>query len=113
MIAAPVIDVDAHLLRGPAGLPHGTSWWITFGIGTPAAGTYTEVRILPGPDGSQTPPTGLPRAVVDAAVETVAHRLYGRAWAFHYPPEDYHDAVGRYALALREVVVIDRIEVYP
>lgn len=83
-----------------------TSWFVTFGFGKPAESTYTEVmfpRVITDEH---------PEHVLDAVVRRVAVDLYGTAWAFHYRPDQYDEAIGRYPVRLRERVVVTSVEVY-
>ena len=73
------------------------SWYITFGLGTQWGRHYTEVRV----------PEHLSIAEQDDAVRRTAFAHYDRRWAFHYPPEAFDDAIGRYDLTLREVLEVE------
>jgi hypothetical protein len=96
--------------------PAPSSWTITHGLGKPAGGTYTEVRFADDAllDTVNNPAPGLPRPehVLDEVVRRVARDLYGTAWAFHYRPDQYADAIRRHGLRRREVVVVESVEVY-
>jgi hypothetical protein len=81
------------------------SWFITHPLGRPAGNTYTEVAFAPDV-------AVQPRAVLDEVVRHVARDLYGTAWAFTYPPEDFADAIERYGSRRRERVVVTDLEVY-
>ncbi len=87
--------------------PHPSSWFITHALGGPANGTYTEVMIEP--DAGDAAP--LPEHIVDAVVRHLATELYGRAWAFHYRPEQYADSIARHGTIRRERVLVEGIEV--
>lgn len=91
-----------------------SSWSITHGLGKPAEGTFTEVAF--GPDVNaellMLPGTLEPHIVADQLVREVAAALYGTAYAFVYPPEQYDEAVARWALRRRELVVVTSLEVF-
>jgi hypothetical protein len=111
MTEAPTINVTARLdlpAPWPGGGPAHTLWGITHGLGTPAAGTFTAVRV---PDFT---PTGEPLtdATKEAAVLEVARSLYGTAYAFIYRPERMDDGVYRHNLRGREHVTITAVEVW-
>lgn len=83
------------------------SWFITHGLGGPAAGMFTEVRfIYPSPE--------QPEHVLDEIVRKVAFACYGTSWAFHYRPNQYKQAIQneRFSLTRREVVIVSSIEVW-
>lgn len=109
MTAPPVIHHEARLVPFPDGAEHAAvqpgSWFITFGFGKPAQNTYTEVVLAPEV-------RDMPEHVVDEAVRAVARELYGTAWAFHYRPEQYADAIERYGVKRRERVAITVLEVW-
>jgi hypothetical protein len=84
------------------------SWFVTHPLGRPAGNTYTEVAFAPDVLARQHSP-----AVLDQVVRSVAVDLYGTAWAFTYPPEDYVDAIERWHMRRRERVVVTRLVVYP
>lgn len=92
-----------------------SSWFITHGSGKPAQGTYTEVRF--GPDALAEllvlPYPLEPGPVLEQLVREVAVQLYGTAYAFTYPPEQRDDAIDRWALRRREVVVVHDLEAWP
>jgi hypothetical protein len=122
-----VLDWSARLLPPSSALldpefrPMPDSWTVTFGLGKPAAGTYSEVRFAPevldrlgrieALDGF-----GLDaharEVVLDAVVRRVAAFLYGTAWAFHYRPDEYPLSIARYDMRCREVVLVESVEVY-
>lgn len=79
------------------------SWSITHGLGGPAGGTYTEVRI---------DDTRLSDQLAHEVVRRVAVDLYGTAWAFTYPPERFEHALADHGLRRREVVLVEGVEVY-
>jgi hypothetical protein len=95
----PFMDGSEHAAVQPG------SWFITFGLGKPAAGTYTEVVLAPAVNDQ-------PEHVVDEAVRSVARDLYGTAWAFHYRPDQYADAIERHGMKRRERVAITELEVW-
>lgn len=103
--AAKLSDLD------PTATTSGPPWYVTFGFGKPAAGTYSEVAFtaeaLIGDDAEPHP-----EHVLDAVVRRVAVDLYGTAWAFHYRPDEYADAIGRWNLRRRERVVVSSVEVW-
>lgn len=78
------------------------SWYVTHGLGTPAAGTYTEVRVEQ---------SGASPEEVESVVRQVINDLYGSHWAFIYPPADYERCIGRFGMKLRERVLITRITI--
>jgi hypothetical protein len=98
-----VPDVDRHAADLPG------SWFITHGIGGPAAGTYTEVSFgdnaLIDPDGQP-----WPEEVLTEAVREVAGLLYGTAYAFTYRP-GRHTFLDNGARR-RERVAITAVEVW-
>jgi hypothetical protein len=125
----PTVSFDAKLLPAEQLVdenllaPLATSWTVTFGLGGPAAGTYTEVRfpaaVLDAEGGAREfvagaadPAYELER-LLDDLVRRVAEETYGRSWAFHYRPEQYEQSVARWNTRRREVVVVERLEVYP
>lgn len=79
------------------------SWFISHGLGTPAAGTFTEVIF----EGEQ--PDEITAAV---AVRQVADQLYSNRWAFVYRPDQYAVAIARHGMTRRERVVVTDIEVW-
>lgn len=107
MVTAQEIGYDAHLVAAvdehAADLPG--SWFITHPLGGPAAGTYTEVAI----EGAER----LPERVADEVVRRVAIDLYGTRWAFHYRPDQYAGAIGRWGMRRRERVTVTGVEVWP
>jgi hypothetical protein len=79
------------------------SWFITHRLGGPARNTYTEVAFdAPPPD----------PLIAQEIVRRVAIDLYGTSWAFHYRPDSFEDAIGRWDMRRRERVVVTRIEVF-
>lgn len=113
MTTAPTINVTAYLVpditQHVANLPG--SWYITHGLGKPAAGTFTEVAFgdnaLIDADGQP-----WPEWVLDAAVRHVAGQLYGDRWAFQYRPDQYEPSIERHGMRRRERVVITNVEVW-
>ena len=81
------------------------SWFITFGLGGPAEGSFTEVTFGPGEPADLTD-------IIDQVVRQVAFDTYGTAWAFHYSPDQYDSAIERWSLWRRERIVVEGIEVY-
>lgn len=116
-MSAPTVDVAARLVLDPEPeVPlDPTSWFITHGIGGPAAGTFTEVAIAE--DVLELLLELHDRDVVvellERAVRHVAGQLYGTAYAFTYRPGQYADAIARHGMRRREVVVVSALEVYP
>lgn len=111
MTQPPTISLRAQLDPNNTGPDWAGSWFITHGLGKPAAGTYTEVAIG---DNARIDPEGQPwpEAILDAAVIQVAEQLYGRAWAFHYRPEQAQDAIYRHGMRRRERVIITSLEAW-
>jgi hypothetical protein len=118
-VTAPVINYEARLQ--PIGWhlhdrPAPGSWFITHGLGEPAAGTYTEVAFAPGVlervvlVGEQAYAVG--KRLLEEVVRQVAVALYGTAWAFTYRPDQYEDAIARHGLRRRERVIVTSIEVW-
>lgn len=102
--------VDLALPNGHVD-PRPGSWFVTHGLGGPAAGTYTEVVLDPPlPEDDDGAP--IPHELISEVVRQTAIALYGTAWAFHYPPQQYADAIERHGMRLRERVIVDGIEVY-
>jgi hypothetical protein len=99
-------ELEAVDTRGTVKPPPG-AWFVTHPLGKPAAGTYTEVAFTQTVLDQQHPPEVLEQVVRDVAAE-----LYGNAWAFHYRPADYEQAIERYAMRRRERVVVTAIEWY-
>jgi hypothetical protein len=93
-----VPNVDEHAMNLPG------SWFITHPLGGPAGDTYTEVVIHQG--------ERYPESMRDDAVRFVATELYGSRWAFHYRPEQFDDAIGRYGLRRRERVFVTEIRAW-
>jgi hypothetical protein len=108
---APEFDYTARLSesRPMHERPDPSSWFVTFGFGKPAQGTYAEVAfdLQVDEEGEE-----LPEHVLDAVVRRVAVDLYGTAWAFHYRPDEYASAIERWNLRLRERVVVSTVEVW-
>lgn len=108
-LAPLAVLLDENLLD-----PQPSSWFVTFGFGKPAASTYTEVAFTDDALGRIEGTTNdtLPERVLDEVVRTIAADLYGTAWAFHYRPDQYQDAIARHGVRLRERVVVSSIEVW-
>lgn len=87
-----------------------TSWFITHGLGTPAAKMFTEVVVPDFTDSGER----LTRTQQAEIVLRVADQLYGTRWAFHYPPEKYETSIQteRWSLTRRERVIVTSVEVY-
>lgn len=87
-----------------------SSWFITHGLGTPAAGSFTEVVVPDFTDSGER----VSRGDQSEIVRQVADQLYGSRWAFHYPPEKYETSIQTdyWSLWRRERVVVTGIEVY-
>jgi hypothetical protein len=105
------IHHEARLLPFTDGAEHAAvqpgSWFITHPLGKPAGNTYTEVIITPAVQAEEHP-----EHVIDAVVRRVADELYGRAWAFHYRPEQYADSIERWGMTRRERVAVTSVEVW-
>lgn len=119
MTAPPQVDYVARVqlpvpLTTITSAPGPLTWFVTFGSGKPAQNTYTEVVFDPAcVDPLQTHLTGRQIvAVLDEVTRRVAFDLYGTAWSFTYPPNEYEDAVARWDLTRREVVVVSSVTVY-
>lgn len=114
----PTINVDAKLAElVPAGTRTlGPCWYITHGLGGPAAGTFTEVAFTAAAaDGVifRDDARDLTDDVLfERVVREVAVSLYGTAWAFLYRPREYDDAIGRHGMKRRERVVVEAVEVF-
>jgi hypothetical protein len=84
------------------------SWFITHGLGTPAAGTYTEVafapEVLQQPEATE--------AALEQITRQVARALYGNAWAFTYRPDQWHEAIERHGMRRRERVVVTELSTW-
>lgn len=101
-VTVPTVDVDEAQL-----------WYVTHGLGSIAAGTYTEVAFATAvPRADQTPPAGQPPALHREVVRRVARELYGERWSNLYPPEEYVDAVARWDMRLRERIVVTDLEAW-
>lgn len=108
------VEADARLStsRDLHDRPNPNSWFITHGLGGPAGGTYTEVVLPLVEDGDGAPlPDAEQQRIAEPLVRLVAVGLYGTAWAFLYPPREYADAIERHRMRLREVVIVDDVEV--
>lgn len=105
----PTIELRAALDPSNTGPDWAGSWFITHGNGKPAQNTYTEVAFG---DNARIDPQGQPwpEHILDAAVREVAGQLYGRAWAFHYRPDEAPDAIHRWGLRRRERVIVTSLE---
>lgn len=99
-----VIGFDAKIDLLAYSSTHPRSWFITFGVSSPARGMFTEVAITGNDD--------FDSETLDRVVRAIAVELYGTAWAFHYPPDDYESAIERYNLVRREKVVVARVEAW-
>lgn len=77
-------------------------WFITFGLGGPAAGSYTEVIFDASAEQIET-------HVLGGIIREVANELYASRWAFHYPPDDYESVIEQRGLWRRERVVVSNI----
>jgi len=111
MTDTSLINYEAKLVPFADGAEHAAlqdgSWFITFGLGRPAASTYTEVVLAPSVREAD-----LPEAVLEVVVRGVAAELYGSAYAFMYRPEQYESAIGRFSMRRRERVAVIAVEVY-
>jgi hypothetical protein len=96
----------ASLLTGEITLAQHTdtvAWFITHGLASPAAGTFTEVRVP-----RDTPATD---DEIEAAIRDFADDLYGTQWAGIYRPHQYDRCIGRFAMKRRERAILTRISV--
>lgn len=82
------------------------AWAITHQLGSPAGGTHTEVVL------ADDTATGLPEHLADDLVRKIAGDLYGRAWAFHYRPEQVPEQVLKYGSRVRERVEVTAVKVW-
>jgi hypothetical protein len=105
-----MIDFEARIDPLADTTIHPSSWFITHGLGTPARGMFTEVVVPDFTDNG----TKLTVWQQSEIVRTVAAQLYGRRWAFHYPPGDYESTIqtDNWSLTRRERVVVTGIGVY-
>jgi hypothetical protein len=74
--------IDIHITAKiiPIGTPvKGDPWYVTFGLGTPAGGMYSEVIIPEELD--------VPREFRELVVRHAIMETYGTNWAFTYPPD--------------------------
>jgi hypothetical protein len=113
----PTINVAARLID-PAqawGPVDPSSWFITHPLGTPAAGTFTEVALADDVRAELVElHAGRPEVVemiVDEAVRHLAGQLYSDRWAQVYRPSQYADAIARHGMRRREWAVIAALEV--
>jgi len=70
------------------------TWFVTFGIGGPNAGQYSEVKV--SADQSEHDQE------IEARTKVVV--AYGTAWAFLYRPESFDRSIARYGMTMREVL---------
>lgn len=103
--APPQLTYEARLDPSSTGPDWAGSWFVTFGSGKPAQGTYTEVAFV-GFDRAQT------ERVLEEVVRRAALDLYGTAWAFTYRPDQYEHAIAKYGLRRRERVIVTAIDVW-
>jgi hypothetical protein len=100
--------------NGPpyGGKPSPLSWFITFGLGGPAGGTYTEVEFTPECvarlEAEATDPGDL-SGLLDETVRQIACDLYGTAWAFDYRPDQYAGSIERFPVRLREHALVTEV----
>ena len=94
------------------------SWYVTHPLGKPAGGTYSELGFTQSAVDSVTfsdhvAPRGAleARAVFDELVRRIVVDLYGTAWAFHYPPDKFADAIERHGMRRRELVIVTYVDV--
>jgi len=103
-----VIDYAARLLTPGQLCEDGAHvWYITHPLGKPAGDTYTAVVFAADVADAFVP------AVLHATAHAVAFDLYGTAWAFIYPPNEYESAVGRFPMRCRERVLVTALDYYP
>ncbi len=107
MTTVPELGYDARLDPLGAGDTWPSSWSISHLLGGPATGTYTEVALAPAVRDA-----GHPDQVLEEVVRRVAVDLYGTAWAYVYPPEQFADAIARWGLRRRERVVVTAVVVW-
>lgn len=85
------------------------TWYVTFGLGTRHAGTYTEIVVdtVEAAEGYRNGRDRVPGETVSVAeratrVREAAVESYGTAWAFTYMPEQYAASIKSYDMRLRE-----------
>lgn len=101
-VTVPEVEVD-----------EGQLWYVTHGLGSVAAGTYSEVAFATAvPRAGQTPPAEHPPTVQRDVVHRVARELYGERWSNLYPPDEYDAAVARWDMQLRERIVVTDLEAW-
>jgi hypothetical protein len=107
--APPDISYEAKLVPFADGSEHAAvqpgSWFVTFGLGKAAGGTYTEVVLAPVV-------RELPERVQEEAVRRVVRDLYANAYAFIYRPDQYAESIERWDTKRRERVALLSVEVY-
>lgn len=106
-MTAPSLTYEARLDPSHTGPDWAGSWYITHGLGRPAAGTYTEIAFV-----TDVQVTDHPDPVLEEVVRRVAVDLYETAWAYVYSPDQYEDAIARWALRRRERVIVTAIDVW-
>ena len=72
------------------------TWFVTFGLGGPHGKQYSQIQIEV--------PEGTDEHIVDQSIRDAIVASYGTAWAFHYRPDQFDDAIGRYNLKMRELL---------
>ena len=88
--------------------PAVTSWFVTFGYGRAAGGTYTEFRVPLVENGDGAPlPDEQQQRIGRLVVRELTVELYGTAWAFDYAPAEYATAIAPYEMKRREIVDVD------
>lgn len=92
----------------PQGRRDHRSWFVTFGLGKMAGGTFTEVVVPDFADDGQP----LTREAKAALVRRVAVDLYGTAWAFAYGPDEAARAIWQYEMRIREHVTVTSVELW-
>jgi hypothetical protein len=111
-------ELDVALPRGAFRIVPDASWYVTHPLGKPAGGTYSELAFTQAALDSVTysdhvAPRGRleARAVFDELVRRIVVDLYGSAWAFTYPPEQFADAIERHGMRRRELVIVTYVDV--
>lgn len=98
----------------PQGIRTNRCWYITFGLGSTAAKTFTRVEVQDNPWRAihAEAATAHPEAIIDDLVRRLATDLYGDSWANVYRPEQADDSVFRHYSQIREHVFITFVEVW-
>lgn len=75
------------------------SWYVTHGLGSPAAGLYTEIVL----------PSSVDVGLMEEVARQAAFEAYGNQWAFLYPPGEREATIERYELRRRERLEVSKI----